>query len=97
MFNVGTRYLHVRLGLECTVTAYYGDQHRVDVVMDDGREFQGVPFDLLQDLPKAPKPVVAPPPPPPPPPVEEPVADVPTSDEDEDIPPPPPPSYRRGR
>lgn len=63
-FHVGGRYLHLTLGIPVTVTAYFGDQHCVNVRADDGREFQTVRFDQLRDLPTVPKaPAAAAPPP----------------------------------
>jgi hypothetical protein len=52
---VGGKYQHRLTGLPCTVIRYYGEQRRVTIKLDDGREFQEVPFhDLLDNPPPAP-------------------------------------------
>jgi hypothetical protein len=52
-FVVGGRYLYTLLGLPATLTAVFGEHHQVHLRLDDGREFQGVWFHHLQDLPAA--------------------------------------------
>jgi hypothetical protein len=54
-FLKGGRYLYTLLGLPATLTEVFGNYHQVNLRLDDGREFQGVWFHHLQDLPPVPK------------------------------------------
>lgn len=53
-YEVGTKCWYKRMDLPAKVTAYFGDQHRVNLRLLDGREVQGVPLHDLGEIPAPP-------------------------------------------
>ena len=62
-FTVGQTLLYTLMGLPAQVTKVHAEHHQVDLRLEDGREYQGVFYQYLQEMPKAPRPTSDVPPP----------------------------------
>ena len=60
MFTIGQRYRYVPNGSVCRVDRIFADRHRVRITLENGQEYDEVPFHDLHDLESAVPPVPTP-------------------------------------